>query len=202
MWEGPELHWPNLRPEPWTPTRPGAAITACLRSPDDAVVVIQWGSVEEAMAAAEALYDVPCRLNCSGDHVLIWTDTVSVHTVRIGPPPKPLPLAVELAECYPSRFSHLTPSTDPALWPTPSILNRPLQASRGAPMTADELRRAQDEAIAQVGDRQLVPEPGGLAGRVARAHDEAGRHWPRVILMAQSGAKSLLLHANSYYADK
>ena len=37
----------------------------------------------------------------------------------------------------------------------------------------EQLRDAQDAAVASAGDRQIVPEEGGVAGRAARAHDEA-----------------------------
>jgi hypothetical protein len=41
-------------------------------------------------------------------------------------------------------------------------------------MTPEEqLRAAQDRAVAGAADRQLPPHPGGLAGRVADAHDPA-----------------------------
>ena len=41
-------------------------------------------------------------------------------------------------------------------------------------MTPDELRAAQDAAFAAC-DRTMTPEPGGLAGRVAREHDAMRR---------------------------
>jgi hypothetical protein len=52
-------------------------------------------------------------------------------------------------------------------------LNEPLtMPTEAIPMT-EQLRDAQDAAVASAGDRQIVPEEGGVAGRAARAHDEA-----------------------------
>jgi hypothetical protein len=40
-------------------------------------------------------------------------------------------------------------------------------------MSDEQLRRAQDRAVAAAADRQLTPHPGGPAGRVADAHQQA-----------------------------
>ena len=118
--------WPSLDNECWTPTRPGAAITACLRSSENEMQLIDWGSVEQAIEAAEQLFTGSCGSGCRGDHLMLWTDTESVHTARIGPPQPPLPLADELAACCPTQLNHTTLSTTPAFWPAPSILNGPI----------------------------------------------------------------------------
>ena len=58
--------------------------------------LIDWGSVEQAIEAAEQLFTGSFGSGCRGDHLMLWTDTESVHTARIGPPQPPLPLADEL----------------------------------------------------------------------------------------------------------
>jgi hypothetical protein len=40
-------------------------------------------------------------------------------------------------------------------------------------MSGEQLSRAQDRAVAAAADRQLSPHPGGLAGRVADAQQQA-----------------------------
>ena len=70
--------------------------------------LIDWGSVEQAIEAAEQLFTGSCGSGCRGDHLMLWTDTESVHTARIGPPQPPLPLADELAACYPTQLNHTT----------------------------------------------------------------------------------------------
>jgi hypothetical protein len=124
--------WPTAWPRhvehfPEPPTRwipePGRVVTACLR--EGSLEILEWRNVAEAIQAATELFACPCGRGCAGRHVVVWTDAAGVHTRGLPATPPPLPLAEELARCYPSRRNgHL--DTRPELWPTPSIMNMPL----------------------------------------------------------------------------
>ena len=175
-WDGRVVPWP-VEPQTWIPTRVGAALTACLRGREP-FETIEWADLAEAIEAVQLLFDRPCAAKCLGEHVLVFTDSTAVHVRRVvGPSPPPRSLAAELRELYPSRLNgngHGTLDSTPALWPVDPELNEPLILRGAPPMNpeTERLKAQQDAAFADC-HRMMTPEPGGLAGRVARAHDEA-----------------------------
>ena len=167
MWPSRMGDWPTAAPrERWAPSHDAAAV-CCLRL-DTPVEVIEYASYAEAAEAIELLYsDGLCGPLCQSHHVVVWCvagEASHVATLRSNPPRD---LGHELARAGYRRLPHDTLATTPAMWPRPSILNRPQRppAKGPVPMT----QRRQDEAIANAAnaDRVLTPHPRGLGGRIS-----------------------------------
>jgi hypothetical protein len=172
----------TVPPARWVPERSGPAVVMCVRgsSSGNPSQILDWGTAEDAALADRLLYAAPCDTGCEGSHVRVWAEPGKLHVAKSVHEPPPPSRAEAFAECYPPRLVNGRPvladgtprlSATPALWPTPSIYNEPLPP-RGTPMNP-ETQRAQDAAVAAAAGRKLTPEPGGLNGRAARAHDHA-----------------------------
>jgi hypothetical protein len=193
-YEGRQTRWPDP-PTRWTPTRE-AAIIACLR-PDDTVQIIEFASIAEALEADRELYTGLCGSGCRRQHVLVSTTPGGrLHVSRGSHDLTPFP--GDLSEAR-RAAGYRAPDTliKVRCRPTPTTFNEPLHQPRGADMSAEQIRHAQDRALADNG-RQMRPHPNGLAGRTGDALDDlalltADPHaTPTAIQSAQALADALV----------
>lgn len=113
--------WPSP-PERWTPTRPGKAVTLCIRG-TEGFELVEWDSIDEAIEAAMTLFTEPCGKGCRRCHSLLWVDMHKLHVKPvIGDPAPP----TRLDECYPRHVNGNTISNEPRLWRCPPEWNQPL----------------------------------------------------------------------------
>ncbi len=125
MYEGPAERWPEL--EPPEPIRPGLAMSVCLRPPSPAQF-LEWDTVDDALQAAQLLFDGPCDRWCLRAHSVLWSDLSGRLHVRavVGDEPPRRRLADQFDELYPRHQNGSTIANEPRLWPMPSAWNPPL----------------------------------------------------------------------------
>jgi hypothetical protein len=138
----------------------------CIRnfSPSE---LTQWDSIGEALEAAEI---IPCHpTRCEHFHCAAWQENGVIGSEFFNHLQRPTSRAAELwAVGYRRPGAEHSPPSE--FWPTPREFNDNL-GMRGAPMTPQELRAAQEAAVEAAAGRQLTPHPHGLSGRITDAHD-------------------------------
>lgn len=129
---------------------------------------------------------MPC--SCPAPLPRLATPPPRTHPIAIGLPivddkPRPTIALVVWRELLATWTYHRTRQAAAALAPTDApysivdVARKPWirihQIGKGTPITPKQLQRLTDAAIAAVGDRQMTPHPGGLAGRTQDALNDA-----------------------------
>lgn len=123
-------NWPNLSPsQRWVPERDAAAVV-CFRTDNIPAEVVNFGGLNEAAEAVEALYRDGCGPQCCQRHVICWTVAGQgsyVASLRCDPPVVPRDLSSALVAAGYRRVDGAEH------WPTPSVMNPVLYQARKAP---------------------------------------------------------------------
>src|ERR1700739_3192124 len=103
-----------------------------------------WDSISAALDAAHIM---PCGVSCGGTHVVAWSEEGRTHAEIVDEHRR----AHSRAKLFDMAYPHHRPFDDVplVLWDRPPELNEPL---RRPAMNDGELRRAQDEAVANAPD--------------------------------------------------
>jgi hypothetical protein len=111
-----------------------------------------------------------CSALIGPDHLLAWRESgvIACQFFPGAAPPNDRDAALRACGYTPPRTT-----TPVRFWPQPPKLNRPMMKGTPPTMNAEQLRAAQDRAVAAPADKQLQPHPGGLAGRFADATAES-----------------------------
>ena len=152
QYEGPRRdRWPSFRTEPWRPDHAGPAVIVCERAArgGPTLMLIPFADAAEAEEADRELCYQPCGPGCLGMHFRVWAEPGAVHVERglHDPPPFPddLRSALRAAGYRRPPGNNATTAAGADHWPTPSILNLPLQPARrdrGRPNEAPPARAA------------------------------------------------------------